>query len=62
MGWLSVVVLLGCGMAFCCGGAGLWDVVILLWCWFDGWCSVEVVLDCGMAFRCGGAGLSDGIN
>ena len=29
MGWHSVAVVLGFGILFCCGGAGLWDVVIL---------------------------------
>ena len=59
MEWHSVAVVLGCRMAFGSSGAGLWDIVLLRWCWVVGWHSVA--LGCGMAFFSGGAGLWDGI-
>ena len=61
MGWRSVAVVLGCGMAFVSSGAGLWDGVLLRWFWVVGWHSLAVVLGCGISFFSSGAGLWDGV-
>ena len=47
-------------MAFGSSGAGLWDGVLLRWCWVEGWRSLAVVLGCGISFCSSGAGLWDG--